>query len=210
MSDEIGHFENFLAIDANFNCTRPAARTPAVWTRTTATTPASPPPTPCWSRSTAASAPTRTSTGSPTATTGPARPQPGRDRALHPSPVLFTSPLANGTTNYSNVAFETDLPAHRGGGRPGQPAVLRPDHRRQLRQPAERRAVLPVLHDRHTTARAPGRRAELHPRHDRPFGGTSTAEYGPLLKTVYPATGFTTSHPLQQLQQRGPAQPLPA
>ena len=24
------------------------------------------------------------------------------------------------------------------------------------------------------------------------FGGTSTAEYGPLLKTVYPTTGFTT------------------
>jgi len=29
---------------------------------------------------------------------------------MHPSPVLFTSPLtANGTINYSTVAFETDL-----------------------------------------------------------------------------------------------------
>ena len=32
------------------------------------------------------------------------------DRLLHPSPVLFTSPLANGRTNYSTIAFETDLP----------------------------------------------------------------------------------------------------
>ena len=34
MSDEIGHFENCLAIDANGNCTSPGPRT-QVWTRTT-------------------------------------------------------------------------------------------------------------------------------------------------------------------------------
>ena len=33
-----------------------------------------------------------------------------RDRALHPSPVMFTSPVANGRTDYSTIAFETDLP----------------------------------------------------------------------------------------------------
>ena len=27
----------------------------------------------------------------------------------------------------------------------------------------------------------------------RTFGGTSTSEYGPLLKTVYPTVGFTTT-----------------
>ena len=31
------------------------------------------------------------------------------DRALHPSPVLFTSPLTRGR-NYPTIAFETDLP----------------------------------------------------------------------------------------------------
>jgi hypothetical protein len=30
--------------------------------------------------------------------------------SLHPSPVRFTSPLFNGTQNYSRVAFEADLP----------------------------------------------------------------------------------------------------
>src|SRR5205823_3302960 len=32
------------------------------------------------------------------------------DASLYPSSVLFTSPLFNGTQNYSRVAFETDLP----------------------------------------------------------------------------------------------------
>jgi hypothetical protein len=32
------------------------------------------------------------------------------DAAYHPTPILFTSPLANGTTAYDRVAFETDLP----------------------------------------------------------------------------------------------------
>jgi hypothetical protein len=30
--------------------------------------------------------------------------------AKHPAPDFFTSPLINGTTNYSNVSFEADLP----------------------------------------------------------------------------------------------------
>src|SRR5262249_34502565 len=37
-------------------------------------------------------------------------PNPVLDQALHPTPVLFTSPLTHGR-NYSTIAFETDLPA---------------------------------------------------------------------------------------------------
>ncbi len=36
-------------------------------------------------------------------------PNPAVDRALHPSPVVFTSPLTRGR-NYPTIAFETDLP----------------------------------------------------------------------------------------------------
>jgi hypothetical protein len=36
---------------------------------------------------------------------------PGQDKKYHPSAVLFSSPLFNGTENYDRVAFETDLPA---------------------------------------------------------------------------------------------------
>ena len=121
-------------------------------------------------------------------------PNPFLDRLLHPSPVLFTSPLANGRTNYSTIAFETDLPAHRGRRRAGQPAVLRPDDRRELRQPAQRRAVLPVLHHRgpRTGTCTWQQGGKFIPGTINHFGGSSTTEFGPLLQTVYPAAGFTT------------------
>jgi hypothetical protein len=37
-------------------------------------------------------------------------PNRGQDKKYHPSPITFTSPLFNGTQNYSRVAFEADLP----------------------------------------------------------------------------------------------------
>jgi len=39
-----------------------------------------------------------------------ADPSPGRDAKYHPRSILFTSPLFNGTKNYSRLAFEADLP----------------------------------------------------------------------------------------------------
>jgi hypothetical protein len=39
---------------------------------------------------------------------------PGKDQQFNPRAILFTSPLANGNTNYDRVAFETDLPAIEG------------------------------------------------------------------------------------------------
>jgi hypothetical protein len=35
---------------------------------------------------------------------------PSQDALAHPSPVMFTSPLVNGTSNYQQAAFEADLP----------------------------------------------------------------------------------------------------
>jgi hypothetical protein len=37
-------------------------------------------------------------------------PNAAEDAKLHPSSILFTSPLFNGNRNYSRVAFEADLP----------------------------------------------------------------------------------------------------
>ena len=34
----------------------------------------------------------------------------GQDKKYHPTPITFTSPLFNGSQNYSRVAFEADLP----------------------------------------------------------------------------------------------------
>ena len=196
-----------------FNCVdagRPGLRCS---TRTTATTSASPARTPRWSTSTAASAPTRTGTDSPTATTGRAPiPNVVAGPRLHPSPVLFTSPLANGRTNYSTIAFETDLPRIEAADAQDNPPFCDRTTGRELREPAERRAVLPVLHDRRsTTARAPGRRAATSsPARRNHFGGSSTTEYGPLLKTVYPEPGFTTVRCFNNFNSGDRANPCPA
>jgi hypothetical protein len=37
-------------------------------------------------------------------------PNRGQDTKVHASPIKFTSPLFNGTQNYDRVAFEADLP----------------------------------------------------------------------------------------------------
>jgi hypothetical protein len=37
-------------------------------------------------------------------------PNRGQDKKYHPSPIVFTSPVFNGSENYSRVAFEADLP----------------------------------------------------------------------------------------------------
>ena len=213
MSDEIGHFENCLQLDARRQLREAGQlRTRARSTRTTATTSASPAPTRRWCKINGCFSGDEDFDGQSYRNDWPGtNPNPSVDRALHPSPVLFTSPLANGTTNYSTIAFETDLPRIEADGLAGQPAVLRPDDRRELRQPAQRRAVLPVLHHRRArTARAPGRRAAT----SSPAPSTTSAaarrpSSGRCCRPSIPAAGFTTVALLQQLQQRRPTQPLP-
>jgi hypothetical protein len=45
---------------------------------------------------------------------------------MHPTPVQFTSPLISGTTNYSQFAFETDLPAIEVKGPQDRPPFCNP------------------------------------------------------------------------------------
>jgi hypothetical protein len=42
------------------------------------------------------------------------------------------------------------------------------------------------------------------------FGGSSATEFGPLLKTVYPITGFTPEKLFDNFKQRQYAQSLPS
>ena len=142
MSDEIGHFENCLAIDEDGNCTSAGAQDPTLDSDDAGCLPAADSSLVKIIECTAAD---EDWDGQSYRLDWPGtNPNPVVDRALHPSPVLFTSPLTRGR-NYSTVAFETDLPGNRSPGRAGQPAILRPEYRRQLRQSAERRGVLPVL-----------------------------------------------------------------
>jgi hypothetical protein len=53
-------------------------------------------------------------------------PNPVVDRALHPTPLLFTSPTTNGR-NYSTMAFETDLPGIEVQGAQANPPFCDPN-----------------------------------------------------------------------------------
>ena len=63
-------------------------------------------------------------------------PKPGQDKKLHPTPVLFTSPLTERDNELLDDRVRDRSAAHRGVRLAGQSAILRPDDRRQLRQPA--------------------------------------------------------------------------
>ena len=73
-------------------------------------------------------------------------PNVAKDRALHPQPVLFTSPTTNGH-NYQKMAFETDLPAIEAQGAQANPPFCNQTTGANCVNPPTRRAVLPVLLD---------------------------------------------------------------
>jgi hypothetical protein len=118
---------------------------------------------------------------------------PRRDRQLHPRSVLFSSPTFNGGRNYSRVAFEADLPrieaADFGGNcdrNTGANCV----------NPPPGANFYPIYTTRESDS--VGCLWQLGGTHipgtERTFGGTSTAEYGPLLFLDYPGPGFTPIH----------------
>src|SRR5262249_34198408 len=113
MSDEIGHFENCLKVDANFNCANPGAQD-----RNSGLDP---------DDGNSFCVPAKDSLliringcfngdgdwdGQSYQLDWPGtNPNVQRDRALHPSPLLFTTPPEKGPTNYARRALETNLPA---------------------------------------------------------------------------------------------------
>jgi len=191
MSDEIGHFENCLAIDANGNCTSPGAQDPSLDADDVGCVPGTDSSlvhiNGCFGDD-------EDFDGQSYRLDWPGtNPNVFLDRLLHPTPVLFTSPTTHGH-NYSTVAFETDLP----------------------RIEASDSQLNPPFCDRNTGANCvnPPNGAQFYPFYSTTvrngtctwqeggkylpfttnnFGGSSTAEYGPLLKTVYPEPGFTTA-----------------
>jgi hypothetical protein len=120
----------------------------------------------------------------------------GRDRALHPQPVQFDSPVftdADGVRrNYERVAFEADLPRIE--------FATSPPCQRHVANPADPSPGTgcvnpPVGADFYPifTTRGSGAACEWQlggaflPGTTKSFGGNSAAEYGPLLLSAYPA-----------------------
>jgi hypothetical protein len=138
---------------------------------------------------------------------------PRHDRQLHPRSILFTSPLfTNANTsenqNYSRVAFETDLPRIEFATNPpcqrhvSNPADPNPGQ--GCVNPATGANFYPFFSTR--GGEEGGERGEGGdgacawqlgganiPGTTNAFGGSSTAEFGPLLKSAYPASNGQVS-----------------
>jgi hypothetical protein len=194
MSDEIGHFENCLTIDAAFNCTTPGSQDPALDEDddNNFCVPGSDSTlvkiNGCFSND-------ADYDGQSYRNDWPGTdPNVGRDRALHPSPLLFSSPVANGRTNYSTIAFETDLPRiEAADSQDNQPFCNRSTGADCVNPPhgAQFYPFFSTTMTHGTCLWQEGGR--FIPGTRNTFGGSSTTEFGPLLQTVYPTTGFTTA-----------------
>jgi hypothetical protein len=117
------------------------------------------------------------------------------DRQLHPEPIRFTSPRFvashHGRQNYQRVAFEADLPAIEsscdvssgtGCSNPPPGANFYPLF-----------STARVEHGNNCVWQFGGNRI---PGTTNTFGGTSTAEFGPLLFLTYPVPGGSVSNAL--------------
>jgi hypothetical protein len=191
MSDEIGHFENCLAIDANGNCTSPGAQdSSGLDADDTGCLPAADSSLVKIINCTAAD---EDWDGQSYGLDWPGtNPNPVVDRALHPAPVLFTSPLTRGK-DYSTVAFETDLPGIEVEGAQFNPPFCDPNTGANCVNPPNGAAFYPFFS---TTFRPGGctwqEGGKFIPGTVNNFGGSSTAEFGPLLQVTFPVAGFTT------------------
>jgi hypothetical protein len=116
-------------------------------------------------------------------------PSPTQDARVHPRSILFSSPVFNGTQNFDRIAFEADLPrieaADFGGScnrSTGAGCV----------NPPPGAAFYPIYSTGSSTDSClwqfGGTRIKGT---TNTFGGTSTAEFGPLLQSVYPGPGLT-------------------
>jgi hypothetical protein len=182
-SDEIGHFEHCNGIDANGNCAVAGSNDPTLDDDDFGCVPGKD----AWTVH------INGCFGSDVDFDGPSYqndwpgtiPDPKADQKVHPEPVLFTSPTTNGGHNYATIAFETDLPriestCNRVTGvgcvNPPPGATFYPFYS--------------TTNDNGTCTWQEG--GNFLPGTIDNYGGSSAAEYGPLLQTVYPEPGFTT------------------
>jgi hypothetical protein len=195
MSDEIGHFENCLKIDAAFNCTEPGAQDPGGLDEDDDNNFCVPGTDSTLVQIDGCFSGDADWDGQSYRPDWPGTdPNPFRDRALHPSPVRFTSPLADSRFNFSTIAFETDLPRIEQADSQDNPPFCDATTGANCVNPPNGAQFYPFFtsgfHDGGCAWQQGG---NFIPGTINHFGGSSTAEYGSLLRTVYPVAGFTTA-----------------
>jgi len=188
-SDEIGHFENCLALDPNFNCASAGSQDPTLDGDDTNCVPGTDSSLVnidgCFN-------PDNDYDGQSYRLDWPGTNSvPGQDRKLHPSPVMFTSPLIGGVLNYSTVAFETDLPRVEASDSQANPPFCNTSTGQNCVNPPNGAQFYPFFStriDHGSCAWQEG--GPFIPGTSNDFGGNSTREFGPLLFTLFPRAGF--------------------
>jgi hypothetical protein len=137
------------------------------------------------------------------------------DAQFHSTPIAFTSPLFNGSANYDRVGFETDLPRVEGS--------THPPCQRFISNPASpspgtgcvNPPVGASFYPFYSTTSVGGQCAwQLGganiPGTTNDFGGSSTAEYGPLLSLAYPGASNQPSFRFNNFRNILTSNPCPA
>ena len=194
MSDEIGHFESCQAVDANFNCTTPGAEDQSTGQDSDDLGA-------CIPASFSALVPIAGCIGADEDFDGQpyqldwpgTDPNPVTDAMNHPTPVMFTSPLANdATTQYSHVVFETDLPRIEASDSQANPPFCDRTTGTDCVNPPAGAAFYPFFSTTTQGGTCMWQEGGDHiPGTVNDFGGNSTKEFGPLFTLVAPNTGFT-------------------
>ena len=190
MSDEIGHFENCLAIDDEANCTTPGFQDAGNTTPDEDDQESCVPGTDsslvmidgCFGADEDFDSQAYRNDWPGTGSTAPV-----------PTPVLFTSPVTGLGRNYSTIAFETDLPDIE-SSQDNPPVCNRTTGANCVIPPAGAQFYpffTSTIRDGTCTWQEGGNSIQGTINH---FGGSAKAEFGRLLSTDYPSPGFTITN----------------
>jgi hypothetical protein len=118
-------------------------------------------------------------------------PNPFLDRLFHPRSVQFSSPTFNSGRNFDRVGFEADMPRIEAADFGGK--CVRTTGANCVNPPPG--AAFYPLFSTNGRDSCMWQLGGTHiPGTTNTFGGTTTAEYGPLLFLDYPAAGFVPNH----------------
>jgi len=189
-SDEIGHFENCLALDVNFNCASPGSQDAQLDGDDSGCVPGTDSTVVhidgCFTSDNDYDGQSYRNDWPGT------NPSPALDAQLHPTPVIFTSPLTGGTTNYSTVAFESDMARIEASDSQANGPFCSTATGANCVNPPNGAAFYPFFSTRHALGGCAFQEGgDFIPGTINDFGGSSVTEFTKLLFAVYPAAGFT-------------------
>jgi hypothetical protein len=195
-SDEIGHFENCVTLDkATFNCKKPGVQDQSGLDEDDGNSFCVPGSDSLLVHINGCFSSDGDWDGQSYQNVWPGtNPNTSLDQLNHPEPVRFTSPLThNGTMNYETIAFETDLPRLEASDSQDNPPFCDVTTGTNCFNPPLGAQFYPfystTIANNTCTWQEGG---NYIPGTVNNFGGSSTAEYGPLLSEIFPVAGFTT------------------